>query len=295
MTNDLAIYGIQPASSNELATSFINLDEGIKQVAVANVRAFIEESGSTFTATEIEAMTIVEELKTINGIDLAALLMRAERVRKIISENMMTRHPAGYQTLDELARDNGMSSSELSNVLDLADTIFPYLTGLGFNIPLLWEEVGKSKFRELTPILKSLITGEPSVTTSVNNSIEVLRGEVNETNEASGVQMTDEEINETIVRSLVEDGRTLTNTQLRRAIRPTRTPVIQGSAIKRDDRRIALLSMSEEQWELFMRRMTRDFEPMVIDMSNYEDPLVQRNVVSRIPEVREIIGLVEGT
>jgi len=240
-------------------------------------------------------MTIVEELKTINGIDLAALLMRAERVRKIISENMMTRHPAGYQTLDELARDNGMSSSELSNVLDLADTIFPYLTGLGFNIPLLWEEVGKSKFRELTPILKSLITGEPSVTTSVNNSIEVLRGEVNETNEASGVQMTDEEINETIVRSLVEDGRTLTNTQLRRAIRPTRTPVIQGSAIKRDDRRIALLSMSEEQWELFMRRMTRDFEPMVIDMSNYEDPLVQRNVVSRIPEVREIIGLVEGT
>jgi len=31
MTNDLAIYGVQPASSNELATSFINLDEGIKQ------------------------------------------------------------------------------------------------------------------------------------------------------------------------------------------------------------------------------------------------------------------------
>lgn len=290
--SELTIYGVAPSTSLAIAQSFASLDDGIKEAAAANVRAFIEQSGQSFTATEIEAMTIVEELKTINGIDLAALLMRASRVRKIISENMMTRHPAGYQTLDELARDNGMSSSELSNVLDLADVIFPFLNEMGFNIPLLWEEIGKSKFRELTPILKSLITGEPSNTTSVNQSIEVLRSEVLQTAEASNIQMNDEQIRNAIVTDLVENGRTLTNAELRRTIRPTRTPVIQGSAIQTDGRRIVMLDISEEQWEMFLRRMTRDFEPMVIDADQYE-PTIRQNVLSRIPELRKLITLME--
>jgi len=287
---ELAIYGIRPASSNDLATSFINIDEGISRVAQENVRQFIADSGQTFTATEIEAMQVVEELKTINGIDLAALLMRASRIRRIISENLMTRHPAEYQTLDELAKDNGMSASELSNVLDLADVIFPYLSDLGFNIAILWEEIGKSKFRELTAVLKVLITGEPSNAESVNNSVQILIDDVNSVNEESGVTMTAREVSDVVIRSLVEDGRLLTNAQLRQRVRPTRTPVINGSVIKDGSRYMVFLNISPEQHEMFMRRMTRDFDPYTADITGIP-PGMRSMMITRVPEFRAALRI----
>ncbi len=53
--------------------------------------------------------------------------------------------------------------------------VFPYLCDtLGMNLALVWEEIGKSNFRDLTPYLVRAITGDVSQSRNVEGFIEQL-------------------------------------------------------------------------------------------------------------------------
>lgn len=286
--NDLAIYGYSPSTDLAYSETLVALDNSVRAAALAEIEN-LEESGEIFTATEREAVLIVQELKTINGIDLAALLMRATRIRKIRDENFVTRHPGQYATLAELASDNGMSMSELSNILDLVDIIFPYLAELGFSIPILWEDIGKSKFRELCPVLKCMATGQESGHTTTKNTVDRLMEDAYATARGSGEDIDDEGAREIVTRQIIEDAELLTIPRIRQQMRPTRTPLIHGSVVRTPDRNNIFVSMlvSEDQWILMQRVMGRHFEHQTFTLSDQES--IRQEEVTRVPEVRWLL------
>ena len=147
------------------------LRAGIEAAAEANVSELA--NGGTFTQTEIQAMTVVESLRQVNGLDFAAVILRAYYLRKVQEENALANHPARWTTLSQMADDNKISVAELSQTLDMVNIIFPYVSeNIGKPPQQLWDDVGKSKLREMTPVLKSLITGEESDTASTRAGTE---------------------------------------------------------------------------------------------------------------------------
>ena len=218
------------------------VDDVLHNIAKANVDIML--NGEEVPLTTRYAMEVVEELKRINGLDLLAVLKRGQLIQEIIDKNLLAVHPARYSTLEELARDQGISVTELSQTRDLCEIVFPFLNNMGINIYMLWDKIGKSKMKEMLPVLKVLITGERSATTSVNIAIENLRDEFPESS------------NEEIIANLLEEGELLTNTMLRDRLRPTRTPQITFyEYLCEEGEKLYIMAVTPEQDEMIRRKM----------------------------------------
>lgn len=288
--NELALVGYNDGDLTlgaPMLEAVVGMDAAVRVTAELEVTNFIDETGERFTATEIEAMTVVQELSGIAIVDLAVVLMKAERVKRIQSENIVTRHPGDYASLAELAQDNGLSNSELSNILDLVDTIFPYLRELGYSIGVLWRSLGKSKFREMTPILKVLISGEAAAHGTVNASVEHVLDSVAASAIASGDEMDAAGMRVEAVRWLVDQTELLTIPQMRREVRPVTTPIIHCSAINVGEDRIVMMRVSDEQWLLVNRILGRHFEAQTVALP--EEPVLRRERGLGITELRDLL------
>jgi len=263
--NALTIYDFQPASAPALAGALVGIRSNIEAAARANLNAVLQEGGD-YTETEQQAMLMIEQLRQVNGLDLAAILLRAEYLNIIEANNLITRHPAGYASMREMARDQGISEAELSQTLDLANVIFPYARDtLGWNIAQMWEEIGKSNMRELVPVLKGIITGEPSNSATVNDSVERILDDVTITfRNSDQPELADDNaaVQQAAVEQLLEQGQLLTNRELRQHIRPERTPSVPVVTFQEGDNVIITAELSPDQWEVFMRRMGQYADPM---------------------------------
>ena len=121
---------------------------------------------------EIRAMTAVEAFRQVSGLDLTAVLLRAHYLMEIQRQNLLANHPGQYSSLAEMASDNGCSVSDLHSTLDMVNILFPFFANdLGLDIYDLWSRLGKSKIKELLPVLKALITGEDPDTASTRNAV----------------------------------------------------------------------------------------------------------------------------
>jgi len=219
-----------------------------------------------YSEAEKEAMIVVEELRLVNGLDLAAVLLRVKFVRLIQQRNMVANHPGGYQSLQELARAQGISMTELSHDLDLVGVIFPYIQDtLGIPVAQLWEQMGRSNFKELIPVVKSIITGEPSPTASVQQAAERILDDVAATARSAGMEMDDEGMRREAIAQLLNDGTHLTNRELRTHIRPTRTPNINASLLTVNGRKVLIADMDEDQWTMFQRNGGSRFDIVGIE------------------------------
>jgi hypothetical protein len=292
---ELTIYEYAPAQSPVLAGALVDLERSIEAAAQANLEAVLAEDDS-YTETERQAMLVVEELRQVNGLDLAAVLLRAKYLRMIERGNLVTSHPAGYTSLQEMARDQGISLAELSQTLDLANIVFPYVqTQLGIHVAQLWEQIGKSNFRELVPVLKTIITGEDSGAASVRASAERIMDDVAATLTATGRELTeadDPEIRMRAVEQLLQDGANLTNRELRTRIRPERTPSIEATVVGQNGSRVVVMEVDEDQWLLLQRRMGQYIDPMPWNMP--QDPHQRQIEAVRIPQLRTLLRLLEG-
>ena len=275
-----------------MTEALTGLKLSIRNAAQANYDALGDD---TYTETERMAMLKIEELRLVNGLDLAAVLLRAEYLQEIERNNLITRHPAGYTTLGEMAQDQGISLAELSQTLDLANVIFPYVVEtLGIGIPQLWEEIGKSNMRELVPVLKRIITGEEARGT-VEDAAVLFLEDVTATFAAADDERADDDdaVVQEAVEQLLLHGATLTNRRLRQQIRPERTPIIPVTTITDNDDVIILAAMDADQWTMFMRKMGTSVDPLPF--------VAPRNIAQRqrealqIPVLRRIIDMVNET
>jgi len=298
MPDEVGLTRFVPSNNTGISTALVGLKATFANAARANVQSSIEASGGTDDYTEIEkrAMSAIEELKLINGMDLAAILMRGEIIKQIRDEALFSWHPGHYGTMEEMAQDQGIGKSELSNVCDLCFIIFPFMEDeLHMNVADTFERIGKSNMRELVPVMKAIITG--NVTTAVQVAVDAqlndVAATVRVTAEGAGIEpdLSTENLRRLAIDNLITNGQQMTNRDLRETIRPTRTAQPDAITINSGGRRFLIAEMTDEQMVAFGRKVGAWMTPTQIDLP--EDPSARRMEAARILVVRRISGLME--
>ena len=268
-----AIVEFQPAQNQVLARTFGGIRGAIEIAAQANVNALIEESGSQFANVEVEALVAVEALKQVNGLDLTAVLLRAHYIRTIQERNLLANHPAEYTSIDHMARDNGMSSTDLFVTLDMVNIIFPFVQDeLGIPVPLFWNNLGKSKIKEMLPVLKAIITGEEPSRASTREAVELFLDDVTEIERTADPdafvrldtdvlpdaerivlhEEMDQHIRRTAAERLIEQGELAPNVrELRATLRPNPTDALDFLIVDQGNgSKVLVATVSEDQMQV---------------------------------------------
>ena len=325
----VAILEYQPAANAELAGSLVGMRANIEAAARNNV--LTATAGGDFSETEMQAMVTIESLKQVGGLELTAVLLRAYYLRAIQVGNMVSNHPGGYGSLNEMAQDNGISPAELSQTIDLVNIIFPYVqNNLGMSVAELWTSVGKSNLRELAPVLKVIITGVPSDTATTQEGADATVNDVAATLLASAqgaefrvlndlalagddqaarrtimveegldnedVEALQARFNDTIqlqsVDRLINDGVTLTNRALRGRLRPTHTANINAVVIPSGNNRLVVAQMDNDQYLMFQRLAGKHMDEQVFELPT--NPRQRQIEAARITELRAIRNLLDA-
>jgi hypothetical protein len=232
-----------------------------------------------YSAIEQRALLYGEMLNQSKGLSFAEVMVQGRIVSTMERESLASVHPAGYRSLDELARDQGIGASELSQIRDMTQTIFPWIqTNIGTEPSELWQEVGKSKLRELTPLLKRVITGEEA-RGSVETSYDNLIAGINRVAEESNETLTDDDRQKNAVEQLITHGMTMTNADLRQTIRADRTPSLEPVILTRWNpsgreparRNYVIVEVSDDQLTMLSRRLHGYWDPVRVSATTPTD------------------------
>lgn len=295
--NENAIVAI--AQNEDIATyddTMNSLWSSLERTAANNIQEAAVAQGaelSTYSAIELRALLYAEMLDLSKGLGFAELMVQGRLLETMELESLHSVHPGGYTTLDELAQDQGISISELSQIRDLTGTIFPWVQDkLHMEPQALWNNVGKSKLRELVPLLKRTITGEVArgtVETSyqaVTNDLIATYLVANPNDEAPD----GEELKILVADHLIASGVNLTNANLRQTIRPDRTPSLEPVVIRRftagqaDSDIYILLKATPDQMTMLERRLHGHWDPIRTTASTKGD----------VESIRLVRQLLEG-
>ena len=286
---ELAIAEFAPATDIQLATGLQTIRQQIYDAAQNSLAAV----GEGFTEIEQNAMLHCEALRQTNGLELATVLIRGEIIDTIVGSNLTTQHPNQYESLRDMARDQGISHSELSKTQVLCGVVFPYLRDiLNVNVTEMWENIGKSKFTDMLPYLRVLMTGDDSLSSQVNDTVVLLRTEFLADRVTAGNTevLSELEVNQALVIQLLEEGALLPTRRLRERLRPERTPAIETVYIHHGDVTYVMAAMSVDQASMFEQRMHAHTTPQVINLS--DNPTVRATEMQAIPLVRQLTELV---
>lgn len=268
------------STNAQMSQQLISMNEQFERAARQNVQAFLENihDNNNFTITEKQALVKLEQLKLIGDLTLAEILLRGQVIAEIEAQGLWNAHPMGFSSMEEAAAAQGISQSEYSNIRDLNEIIFPYLTQHDYNIADLWESIGKSKFRELIPLLKRAITGEESRSQRVEAIFENELDDIYASAQANGEQVTEEEARDILIDQLVQAGQ-LPVRELRQRMRPEPRPTLQGFRLPfRDDHTILMVVMGPNQQEVINRRLDG-----YIDITQ-----VTQDEAQRSPQLRQL-------
>lgn len=152
-----------------------------------------------------------------------------------------------------------------------------------------------SNFRELIPVLKSLITGEPSSSSSVRQSVENVLNDaavsLQTDSQRDGENITDEDIRDTTIEELLTAGEMLRNRELRAHIRPERIPSIEMDCfLDRNGFRLIVAEVSPDQWSMILHRIGGHIDNFNIEVP--ENPYVRQSTVLNRPLVRKFNSLI---
>ena len=277
---------IRISTNRELNSALLGIEAQLEAAAIRNFGAI--DDG--FTQAEKHAIIQIEKLKLVGSLDLAALMLRGKLIAEIENKALWADHPAQYKDIKDMARDIGISVSELSDTRRLCEVVFPYMIErLGVHPATMWEEIGKSKFRELSSILSIVIDGTELES---EKDVNVVARQFLQNTAASAIvedeQLTDAEVRERTVRELLETGR-LPTQEMRRHIRPNHTRAIEGSYICSRQRRFFIAEVDQDQFEMMTRLLSTHLDAVQVDLP--EDNRARVNEAARIPIVRDIASL----
>jgi hypothetical protein len=250
-----------------------SLWNSLEKSAAMNITEAAGGSLDQYTQIEQRAMLRTEMLNEAKGLDLASVLIKGRIVEEIRRDSLFSVHPAGYTTLEQLAMDQGVSIGELSQIVDLTTVIFPWVqSNLGMDVRTLWDSVGKSNMRELVPVLKRIITGEEA-RGSVEASYQRVMQEVAATAATAGETVDEEGLVILAARTLIDQGGTLTNANLRQQLRPDRMPSIEATVVRLDGRAYILAALDDRQEQFMNRKLHGYWDPLRMDDLTQEEAL----------------------
>jgi hypothetical protein len=161
--------------SEELLTALAGLEDELGRQAVASLGDTIEG----MTTPEREAAIIDAELALLSGeLDYSHTRLKAELLTRLNHRELWRFHPSSPASLAELLTERGISNSEASDLIAWEQHIYPYLSDQLRMRPFeVWQQVGKTKMRKLTPFLRHLIDDEfESPSAKVRQGIENMFG-----------------------------------------------------------------------------------------------------------------------
>jgi len=278
------------AQNRSLSSSLMGLRAQFRAAAEADLADVLSQDGS-FTEMEKRAMVTIQELKLVNTMDLAAVYLRAQLIHEIEEGALWTVHPEHYATRNAMAQAQGISASELSDIMTLVDIIFPYLENtLGISVPTIWEQIGKSNFRDMVPTLRALITGETPESQNIANGVESLLNDVAATAFASGETLTGEQTRQHAISNLINLGGQVTNRELRHnVLRPTRTPPIPTVVVEYGTLKYILAEVDNDQYQSFLRKMGGGIDVATTQWP--EDRAARQREARRVHFLRDLVGL----
>ena len=262
---------VQTADSEYLSLALNSITGTLFEAAERNIAGAIGD-GSGYTALERRAMIAAEALRLTHGFDLTAIITRGQIIQQIEREGLTSVHPNGYADLTALAREQGISVSELSDTRALYEVIFPYIQNvLGRPLAEVWAEVGKSSMRELVPALRSIITGEDAAHNTVREAVTTLlnnaAAEILASGEVTQDELTVEQVRQNAVEYLLTQGATLPTRELRRTVRPSRTPPVEAATLQTGDTEwfVSIHITSRDQYDMIMRQLGNHANNMVLE------------------------------
>ena len=263
MVDTLAVYA--PSDNAQLSTSLVGLEAAFFSAAQSNVDA--QMAGGNYSNAERNAAIKVEELRLVHGLDLAAIFLRQKLLREIEEQGLWFEHPNRFRNMQELAREVGISVTQLSYENSLVNHIFPYFQEAGIQPAEIYERMSRSNLNDLVPILKVLITGEPSDRQTTNESAETLMSNAAASMVSHALSHNlpnpnDEQVRTQAIADIVEAGQVMTNRALREHVRPTPTAHVEPVVLSRGETRFVLIKMTDAQWQTFERKMGGFQEPV---------------------------------
>ena len=279
---------LAPSTNAQLSRGIMGLEAQV--YAAAQAELDLVTADSNFTTIEKQSMLEGEALRMTNGLELGTIIMRGRIIRKIVDGGLARQHPNQYSSYREMAADCGLSHSEISKTENLVNVVFPGLEELGFSIPRLWEEIGKTNFMELIPYFRLLMTGEQSASQAVNETVERMVNDAHATAQSAGGAITDREATRYVIGELVDNGVHLTNNELRRRVRPDHTPLIETTYIQSNGRTIVIAEVDHDQMDMFSRIMGRHVSPQVFDLPT--DPQRRMMEAAQIPAIVKVADLI---
>lgn len=292
---------IRVSENAGLSSTLLNLETSLERAARENLNAALSQAGTNldaYTGTEQLAMVTTEMLRGVNGMDLAAIFLRGKLLQQIEEQALHTVHPNHYATLEELAEDQGVSLSELSDVRTMYNIVFPYIEEtLRIPVAQIWETIGKTKFRTLVPVLKALITGEePGRGSARDNYNRILNDTAASMQASNGGQVPDDT---TVRRQAVDDllvaGQQMRSRELQEHIRDGNvTPSLEPTIITAPDgRKYMVAEVDDDQLLVVRRKLGRHMaDPNNVTLPN--DHRRAQTEAFRHPIIRTIFRLVEG-
>lgn len=290
MPNNNALATFAPANDLDFSRSLMGIETALEAAARRAVE--LATDGEDYTQMEIHAMIVVEELKKLNGMDLATVIMRYKLVKQIEAEALWTVHPGHYDSRDAMAREQGISPSELSDIMAMGDIVFPYIEqAMGIPVAVIWEQIGKSNFRELVPIIKYIVTGEaPAQPNHSSRTAERMLDDVAATAQAAGQVLDEDQTRLHAVSQLLEAGQ-LTNREMRARIRPERTASINATFVVVSGRKYILAELDDDQETLLTRRMGQYIDPITVQLPT--DRRQRQLEATRAPVLGSILRAME--
>ena len=318
MNNETAVVQYQLAGSDLYSDTLGGMNRIIEQAAMEHVMEEVNQAGGIeqFSEINIQAMMAVEAFRQVSGLDLTAVLLRAHYLRIIQERNLLVNHPSQYTNLNMMAAQNGCSVTDMLATLDMVNVLFPYVSEeLGIPVHELWGALGKSKIKEMLPVLKSLITGEDSDTATTRAAVTRLIDEQfvgfradPELVDAVAV-LDNEEADEAdrtavrerlagiarrnIVEHLIELGGNLPVQEVRRHLRPERTNPLPFMIIP-DGRGGFLLTGQFDQDQMNMLRNKMGERAEFQEYQLPEDARARQAEAFRYPILRQLYNDVFG-
>lgn len=272
--NDLIVYD----QTLETAPYILQREQELRDLAIQNLEQAIQSKG--YTGPEVQALVEYEMLRLSGDMDLATIQVKANIIGRIEKYHLYTVYPGDEHDAVNLANLNGnMSGSEYSNIKDLATIIFPYIEReLDIPIPEFFKSYKKANLRELVPYLKVIITGKLSKQPNVNNVVDQIKNDV-----AIYPHEGDDDLKRLAVQELMEVARTVTNHEMRKALRPSNTKTIEAIILRRNGTSFILMELDEDQLLMLTRLADEHLDIIAnIDLEK-QDPLT-------IPPIKRLLG-----
>jgi len=177
-----------------------------QQAEIEIIQVFGEETARQFNTDQRDALVMQRMLEIIaNRAHIRLLTLEGAIISEIEERRLWETHPSGYDSADQMIADAGISPSERSDMSAITGIIFPYLEEIDIDPFALYEEVGKTRMRRVTHILRAIIDPEHDGTRRVQEAIgRILDEEVAEIERSMpDVEWTDEMRQEEAVRWIV--------------------------------------------------------------------------------------------